>query len=162
MSDIINAEIDRRAAGNALDAGPTAEPVLAHLDEWRKGIIMQMLYEWRTVKNENGISERVPIKCRYPDLENVTADVTSHINRILNLPWSQTQAMYLNWWSRYKSLKRKHRGHPDALTILRTLDQIYTADLYGGSLDGSHQRYIWHLGGGAREINLKQDGGRRV
>jgi hypothetical protein len=155
MSDEQRAEIDRNSVQSALDAGPTNEPLLAHMDDWRKSLILDLNHVYNVETNSDGITERVISKIKYPDIENTGGVALSHINLILNLPWNQARAVYLNWRNRYLGLRKKYRGKPDALTILRSLDEVYMSANFGGALDGSHQRYVWHTMGGGREIDIK-------
>lgn len=153
--EYINSDIDRGAVANALDAGPTNEPVLAHLDEWRKAIIMETLYVYDNFKNEDGQVQRCISRVKYPELQNFAAVALSHVTLILNLPWNQTISIYLDFRQRYLAFRKKYRGDKDALTLIKTLDEVFEMALFGGALDGSHQRYIWHVTGGSKELDVK-------
>jgi hypothetical protein len=158
MAEEARSEIDRNAVQNAMDAGTTNEPILAHLDEWRKSLIMNGLYEYGVRENNSGEPERVIIKHKYPELEPVAAYAISHINLILNLTWNHAVAIYMNWRHQYLSLRKQYRDKKEALNILRAIDSVFTESLYGGSLEGSHQSYVWHLTGGKKEIGLSYKG----
>jgi hypothetical protein len=161
MSDEIRTEVDRNVMQNALDAGTTNEPVLAHLDEWRKSLIMNGLYKFGVRENESGTPEKVITEHKYPELEPVAAYAISHINLILNLTWNHAVAIYMNWRHQYLSLRKQYRDKKEALNILRALDSVFTESLYGGSLEGSHQSYVWHLTGGKRDIGITHTEGEK-
>lgn len=150
-------DVDPNLIQSALDQGQAQfEPTLAQLDEWSKNTIMNLLYHWESVENpETGLSELRPTSIRYPDLFNAAGYALSHLNMIMNYKWAESRSILLGWRGGYYTpLKYKYRRDYDALTILRTLDAVFTRNNLGGSSEGTHQQFIETLMGAFKHIEV--------
>ena len=150
-------DVDPNAIMSALDQGQAQfEPTLAQLDEWSKNTIMQLLYIWEPVENEEtGKTELRPTSIRYPDLHNAAGYALSHLNMVMNYSHDKARAILLGWHGGYYTpLWYKYRRDYDAITILRTLDVVITRNIMGGSTKGTHQTFIETLMGAVKTLNI--------
>lgn len=156
MSDY---DLDPMLIQSALDQGQSlVEPTLAQLDEWSKNTIMRLLYKWDVRDNEEGERELYASEIIYPDLHNTAGYALSHLNMVMNYSWAESRSVLLGWRGGYhRPLRYKYRRDNNAMTILRTLDAVFTRNILGGSSEGTHQTFLETMVGAFKKVTVGRE-----
>lgn len=145
------------------DATPTNEPRLTQLDDASRKIILNSIYEYGYLKDEDSGSLIKIIKSvRYPELEKAMSYAASHLNSVMNYRWAQGEAEILFWEGLfYDPLCLYYDDDPTALRILDALNLMLRRSIKGGSIGGTHQAYNVKMAGAHRTFEMvKRDGSK--
>jgi len=136
---------------------PTTEPILTQIDEASRRILLESVYEYGWVKDEEGGAMRVRVSTKYPDLEKALCYAASHLNSVMNYTRNQALAELIFWNGLfYKPLFMTYDGNMEALLVLNILDSVLRRSIIGGSLGGTHQNYNVKMAGAHRILELGQ------
>jgi hypothetical protein len=141
---------------------PTTEPKLTQLDPESREIILNTIYTYGLVRDEeSGKVSRVITGKAYPELERALAFAASHLNSVMFFRWEQAQAQLLYWMGLFfNPLSLRFKKDPAALQVLDVLDLMLRRSILGGSEGGSHQRYNVQMAGAHRTFEVRRDASR--
>jgi len=136
---------------------PTTEPVLTQLDEASRRILLESIYEYGWIKDEEGTAVRVRLSTKYPDLEKALSFAASHLNSVMNYTRNQALSELIFWDGLfYRPLFMAYEDDMAALLVLNILDSVLRRSILGGSLGGTHQNYNVKMAGAHRILDIGQ------
>lgn len=143
----------------AEDALVTTEPKLTMLDPASRAIILNTIYDYGWIKDEEtGSVTKVIGKIKYPELEKALSYAGSHLNSVMYYTWSHGLAEILFWEGLfYDPLSLHYDDDPEALRVLDALNLMLRRSIKGGSIGGSHQNYNVKMAGAHRTIEMKRN-----
>lgn len=143
----------------AEDAISTTEPKLTMLDPASRAIILNTIYDYGYIKDEEtGTVSKVISQIKYPELEKALSYAGSHLNSVMYYTWSHGLAEILFWEGLfYDPLSLQFDDDPEALRVLDALNLMLRRSIKGGSIGGSHQAYNVKMAGGHRVYEMKRD-----
>lgn len=146
--------MDPRVAASALDAPVLPTNILLILDELTSNMVKYNLYEYADATDPaTGRVERRPVRCLYPDVEQMVAVALRHHNLVLNFNWEERTSMLndfrINWFLR---LKRKYRGDQNAQAIIKSCWDLYRGNVMGAATEGTFQGFYAKTVGAIKEL----------
>jgi len=143
----------------AEDSMPTTEPKLTQLDPASRAILLNTIYEYGYIKDEEtGAVTKVINGVKYPELEKALSYAGSHLNSVMYYTWSHGLAEILYWEGLfYDPLSLHYDDIPEALRVLDSLNLMLRRSIKGGSIGGSHQNYNAKMAGAHKTIEMRKN-----
>lgn len=145
------------------DVTPTNEPKLTQLDDASRSIILNGIYKYKYLQNnETGALIKTIDHVIYPELEKALSYAGSHLNSVMNY-WRPQGIAEIMFWEGlfYDPLCLYYSDDPSALRILDSLNMILRRSIIGGSIGGSHQVYNVKMAGAHRTFEVRRDDGNK-